>query len=412
MIKVDHIYSRALKAQNGPSQNLNRFIKSKLKFDKDGINYSQFTRDDLLKNSMENISSDNSPAINRALKPLANRISIYSAYLSFYSFKRQYLYYSSSIIDFYLQKQRSPDVIVFDDLFDCYFFLENSKAYTNFKRTKIVLFSHSNGEPLKMLFGYFPKIVGSKYEVRIQLMLNHVLSSIDRLVFISSNALENFKNNNPYFSIEKLSFFHNGIDSISNAAFLEKQIEIKKRDYSTYHLICVGTINERKAQELIVDTYLELSDKQKKGLRITFVGDGPLKQHLFVKVKNAGCSMNIDFKGQVSNAEVDCLIKEANIFVLVSYDEGLPISIIEAMRTGLPIIGSNVAGIPELVEDGYNGFVIEPTKQNLFKVLVNLHNYDLNEMGLNSLVRFKEHFTFDKMIASFINVIKKVENND
>ncbi|HJZ04294.1 MAG TPA: glycosyltransferase family 4 protein [Patescibacteria group bacterium] len=69
---------------------------------------------------------------------------------------------------------------------------------------------------------------------------------------------------------------------------------------------------------------------------------------------------NIRFPGLVTGEEKLALFSEASVFILPSYNENLPIAILEAMSMGLPVVATPVAGIPELIEDGCNGFLIQP----------------------------------------------------
>ena len=89
----------------------------------------------------------------------------------------------------------------------------------------------------------------------------------------------------------------------------------------------------------------------------------------------------------------------------MSNNEGLPISIIEAMRAGLPVISTNVSGIPEQIEPLYNGLLIEPSVDELVKVLNNLPQYDWKSMGENSRKRFEKEFTFKQMMNSYCDML-------
>lgn len=79
----------------------------------------------------------------------------------------------------------------------------------------------------------------------------------------------------------------------------------------------------------------------------------------------------------------------------MSNNEGLPISIIEAMRTGLPVISTKISGIPELVD--INGILIDPNVEQLTTIFDHMDEYDWNVMGKRSRERWKKDFTFDRM---------------
>ncbi len=68
----------------------------------------------------------------------------------------------------------------------------------------------------------------------------------------------------------------------------------------------------------------------------------------------------VEFVGWLSEQEKIELLHSVDIFVLPSYHEGLPYAIIEAMASGLPIVASSVGGIPDVIRNGENGFLIEP----------------------------------------------------
>jgi len=73
-----------------------------------------------------------------------------------------------------------------------------------------------------------------------------------------------------------------------------------------------------------------------------------------------GLDAHVEFLGWVSGDAKKELLREADIFVLPSYNEGLPVSVLEAMSWGIPVITTTVGGIPELIEDRVNGFLISP----------------------------------------------------
>ena len=114
------------------------------------------------------------------------------------------------------------------------------------------------------------------------------------------------------------------------------------------------------------------------------------------------------FYGSVSNNDIHEKLSQEDIFILMSNNEGLPISIIEAMRAGLPVISTTVSGIPEQVRPLYNGILIEPSVKELVNVLNDLPKYDWEGMGKNSRIRFENEFTFTQMMNSYCDMLDKI----
>lgn len=127
-------------------------------------------------------------------------------------------------------------------------------------------------------------------------------------------------------------------------------------------LIHVGWFRTSKNHTAIVDAVKFLREK---GLtvHVSFYGDGELREEIRQKVHRLGLDAAISFMGLSDN--IFPHLNESDIFLLPSLYEGSPISIIEAMGTGLPIIASNVGGIPDMIEHGVSGLLIEPTGQAL-----------------------------------------------
>lgn len=103
-------------------------------------------------------------------------------------------------------------------------------------------------------------------------------------------------------------------------------------------------------------------------------GDGEID-----KVKQYIKENNLDdiaeYIGWVSGEEKNKLLNEVDVFILPSYNEGLPISILEAMSYNLPIVSTNVGGIPEILKNEYNGYLINPgdleALENAISILIN-----------------------------------------
>ena len=136
----------------------------------------------------------------------------------------------------------------------------------------------------------------------------------------------------------------------------------KNNDHYTT-LTTVGTLVQGKRQDLVIEACARLI---KKGinLKLNIVGEKPhwhsneYQKYLHELVDKHHISQHVHFLGWVENPIP--ILQESDIFVLPSDTEGMPLSIIEAMATGLPCIATNVGGVPELIDHGYTGFIIDP----------------------------------------------------
>ena len=90
----------------------------------------------------------------------------------------------------------------------------------------------------------------------------------------------------------------------------------------------------------------------------------------------------------------------------MSRDEGFPMAILEAERIGLPIISTNVAGIPEMIKHKETGFVINPNSEELADILKEIDKYDWKGMGEKSQSLFNSRFTLGNMIDGYSSILK------
>ncbi|NWG71979.1 MAG: glycosyltransferase [Parvularculaceae bacterium] len=118
----------------------------------------------------------------------------------------------------------------------------------------------------------------------------------------------------------------------------------------------VGRLSAQKGQVTLVEAAAIL---RRKGVRfsILLVGDGEMRRDIENAARRLGVSDCIEFAGWRTPAEVRRAIESCRAFVLPSYAEGLPVSIMEAFALGRPVISTYVAGVPELVAPGVNGWL-------------------------------------------------------
>lgn len=123
------------------------------------------------------------------------------------------------------------------------------------------------------------------------------------------------------------------------------------------HIAFVGRLDPVKGADLLLDALAALRNAH-PGLTATFIGDGPHAAEIRAHARRLGLDDMTTFPGAQPEHAVAHLLQQADLLVLPSFAEGLPVVLMEAMATGLPVVASRIAGIPELVRDGENGLLI------------------------------------------------------
>ncbi|MFQ5563060.1 MAG: glycosyltransferase [Parvularculaceae bacterium] len=120
--------------------------------------------------------------------------------------------------------------------------------------------------------------------------------------------------------------------------------------------VSVGRLSPQKGQMVLVEAVSRLQ-QDGADVQVVIIGDGPMREALEESARAFGVDGDIHFAGWRTPAEVRAEIEAARIFVLPSFAEGLPVSIMEAFVLERPVISTYVAGIPELVRPGENGWL-------------------------------------------------------
>ena len=291
---------------------------------------------------------------------------------------------------YFKEKYNQGDVLFFHTFFTCFYYLKYRKNYQ-----PVVLVLHTNGEPFKMQRIYYKALEGSNYYQKLLRKEEEVLKKVDRIVFVANAPRQKFLECHPYISPEKVFCVYNGISKNNGAATTEP--------HKPLEVVCVASITERKGQHYIIEALLSLGKLNDYSVHFTFVGDGSDRQRLEQMVKENHLDKYCTFVG-VTN-DVARYLKQSDVYILPSEDEGLPMAILEAMRAYLPIVSTPVGGIPEMVEDGYNGMLIEPSKEGVLKFIEKLNDTDWRQMGQNARMVFEEKFTIEKMVDNYSRIL-------
>ena len=125
-------------------------------------------------------------------------------------------------------------------------------------------------------------------------------------------------------------------------------------------IVCVGRLSPEKGQTGLLRAFARLRAKHPDAV-LRLVGDGPDRDALQELAAELAIDGAVTFAGRLPERETLAEIARADMLVLPSFMEGLPIVLMEAMALGVPVISSRVAGIPELVSDGKTGLLFAPS---------------------------------------------------
>ena len=297
------------------------------------------------------------------------------------------------LVQTYIDRGRRPNIVVFHGFEDCDYYLKHRHEDD---KAKVVVFLHSDGRDISMTYNNYPKLVGTKLMKQVYESYINAINKSDRVVYISKLAKRAFLEIHPDFDKTKIYTAVNGIDN-------KPQIEVSPSCDAKFRICTSGTVNKRKGQYIIVEAMKRMNPDILKDTHLTIMGLGSDYARLVNDVATSGLKDNVTFLGNVPNPEMHEKLSSENIYCLMSNNEGLPIAILEAMRAGLPVISTKIAGIPEQVDES-NGLLIEPDIDQLVSVLNHLYDYDWGEMGRASRKKFEEEFTFQRMLNDYASI--------
>jgi len=226
---------------------------------------------------------------------------------------------------------------------------------------------------------------------------------LDRFVAVSEDTrqrLMRYERISPW----KMEVIHNGIDDSKlrgqvDVGAVRREVGLEAGDFP------VLGIGVRLCRQKGIGYLLEavgLLVREFPSLRLLICGEGELEPELRKQAVDLGLQRHVRFLGPRMDMHV--VLRVLDLYVLPSVWEGLPLVLIEAMAASLPIIATNVGGNAEIVEDGANGTLIPAENPERIREAVSALARDPGKrrrMGLQSRVRFEEHFRVSRMIADY-----------
>ncbi|MBV9389135.1 MAG: glycosyltransferase family 4 protein [Chroococcidiopsidaceae cyanobacterium CP_BM_ER_R8_30] len=201
---------------------------------------------------------------------------------------------------------------------------------------------HAHGAEFHSTYFGLPKIA--------QQVLGGILRQCDGFIVLSKTWED--------FYISNLGLNAKQVFVLPNPTELPAQV-IHRTNVTKVSLVFCGRIGQRKGAFDLIRAFANLPVKQKNDSQLILAGDGELKQGRKL-VESLNLTEHVTFLGWIDASARDELLSKADVFVLPSYNEGLPMALLEAMGWGLPTIATPVGGIPDLVTSNKNGLLVTP----------------------------------------------------
>lgn len=174
---------------------------------------------------------------------------------------------------------------------------------------------------------------------------------------------------------------------------------------SCVRIVCVARFSAQKDHTLLVRALQRVEGDW----TLTFVGEGPLQAEVQALVRKVGLADRVEFLG--ARDDVDEIMARSDVFVLPSNWEGLPLTVLEAMRAGLPVIASDVGGVGEALVDDVTGYLVQRQDVEAFSHAVQrlVSDQALREkLGECGRERFLSGFLDTQMVAEVQKVYAEI----
>ena len=228
----------------------------------------------------------------------------------------------------------------------------------------------------------------------------------DKVIFVSDMTRK--------FMEKKVKFrnpvmIHNGVDIERFKPVTTRDVSFRKSHGIDDHDIVLGQVGSlipRKGVDLLLESFASLNQGF-SNLKLIIVGDGPEKNELIKLSHQLGIGDRVRYIGNATNTE-DFYSHLFDINVLASREEAFPLTLLEGAASGLPNVGSRVGGIPEIIEDGINGYLFE--KENITqltdKLTLLISNENLRKsFGESGREKIEKSFSLQEYTNKIMSVI-------
>ena len=240
----------------------------------------------------------------------------------------------------------------------------------------------------------YPPTPGSRLKIALRHLIERRLARRFRRIVAVSDAIRSYISKDIRIPEERMVTVHNGIPDASGGYAGRPE-----RPFVTF--MTVGRLASIKNHAMMLRAFQELA-KTHTQVRLVIVGDGPERPAIESYIRQHRLDDKVTLPG--FRNDIDTLLREADVFLLTSRYEGISIALLEAMRAGLPAIGTTVGGIPETILDGKTGLLVAPDDHMaLVKAMTALAGSKTrrDELGKQGYDYFMREFSLATMLARY-----------
>ncbi|HLO83780.1 MAG TPA: glycosyltransferase family 4 protein [Nostocaceae cyanobacterium] len=214
------------------------------------------------------------------------------------------------------------------------------------------------------------------------------------------------------YYVDNLGLNQEQVVVLSNPTELPLQVPDRKNNHQINLVFC-GRVGQRKGAFDLINAFANLPEAKKNSAQLIIAGDGEVEpaQQL---ASSLNLAEKVTFLGWINSQQRDEILSKADVFILPSYNEGLPMAILEAMGWGLPVIATPVGGIPELVLTNQNGLIVTPGDiQQLSAAIELLIENESLRLSLGTVARQNvEKFDIRNYCQTLANIYRSLSNEN
>lgn len=216
----------------------------------------------------------------------------------------------------------------------------------------------SNGRPGELSWRWSFTMHGpTEFAAVDRFNLRRKVSAADRIICISEHCRSQLMALSDPGHWNKMDVVHCGVD-LDRYSF-----RCRSRDGQPLHVVTVGRLVPEKGHGILLRAIARLRGYGVDAT-LTLVGAGPELGRLTGLARQLRLESSVVFAGAVGQDELPGLLRSADVFALASFSEGLPVVLMEAMASGVPVVATAIAGIPELIENERNGLLVAPGRED------------------------------------------------